>query len=489
MVVVIGGGASGLGVAWDLLLRSIPVTVVERDDLGSGTSGRFHGLLHSGARYVVSDLTAARECWDENRILRRVAGAAINPSGGYFVSVDNDGDAYVEDWIQGAAAIQMPAEEIPRDHMLRIFSNLNPSLRRGFRVPDGVLEGFTLLHLLRRNIAAMGGEIITHATVDAVHQRSGRVAAVEIAARDGRHTIPCDAVVNAAGPFAGRVATLFNDEISMQLSRGTMLIFANRRVPYVVNRLAPPGDGDIIVPHGETAILGTTDIPQADPESTRPTRQEAGALLRLGQRLFPDMDRWRVLRAFTGVRPLYAECDTVGVPRYISRDFTVIDHEKRQALSGAFSLVGGKWTTYRLMAERMGDNVARYLKIDRLSTTSITPLRAQVEDPRNSGAILCECEGVSAEQLMALGDVTMDEWRTRTWFAMGPCQGTICAHRGALWAMSSENTATPIGELSQLRKERERGWWPTTWGDNAREWVLNQALRHQTLAEEVLSDE
>lgn len=488
MVVVIGGGASGLGVAWDLLLRSVPVTVVERDDIGSGTSGRFHGLLHSGARYVVSDVTAARECWEENRILKRVANAAIKPTGGYFVSVDDEGDAYVEDWIEGAAAIQMPTEEVPRDQVLRLFPNLNPSLQRGFRVPDGVLEGFTLLHLLRRNIQDAGGIIITHATVDTVQQKNGRVVGVNITARSGRRKIPCDAVVNAAGPFAGRVVQLFHDEISMQLSRGAMLIFANRRVPSVVNRLAPPGDGDIIVPHGETAILGTTDVPQRDPESTLPTRQEADELLQLGQRLFPDMDRWRVLRAFTGVRPLYQEDDSTGIPRYISRDFTVIDHGSRQALNGAFSLVGGKWTTYRLMAERMGDSVARYLEINRPSKTSITPLRDKVDDPHSSGPILCECEGVSAGEL-ALGDATLDEWRTRTWFAMGPCQGTICAHRGALWAMSSKNVPAVMEELSDLRKERERGWWPVTWGDNAREWAFNQALRHQTLAEEALTDE
>lgn len=489
MVIVIGGGASGLGVAWDLLLRSIPVTVVEMGDIGSGTSGRFHGLLHSGGRYVVSDVTAAKECWEENQILKRIAGGAIKSTGGYFVTMDDEGDAYVDDWTKGTASIHLPVQEVSRDNLLRTFPDLNPSVRRGFAVPDGVLEGFTLLNLLHANIKDAGGDVITHARVDAIHRQNGRVDGVDILAREGRRTLACDAVVNAAGPFAGQVATLFDDDIPMQLARGTMLIFANRRVPTVVNRLAPPGDGDIIVPHGETVILGTTEVPQESPGSTRPSREEANYLLQLGQRLFGDMDRWRVLRAFAGIRPLYQTGNQVGVSRYISRDFTVIDHGSRQTLSGAFSLVGGKWTTYRLMAERMGDSVARYLKIHQASTTAITPLRSQPKASQRSGPTICECEMVSAGQLTGFGEsASLNEWRTRTWFAMGPCQGTVCGHRGALLAMSSETPTKAIEELSELRLERERGWWPTTWGDNAREWVFGQALRHQTLAEEALRD-
>jgi len=85
-VLVIGGGATGTGVAWDASLRGLDVVLVERRDLAEGTSGRFHGLLHSGARYVVKDPVAARECITENRILRRVAADCIEDTGGLFVT-------------------------------------------------------------------------------------------------------------------------------------------------------------------------------------------------------------------------------------------------------------------------------------------------------------------------------------------------------------------------------------------------------------------
>src|SRR6266550_4662424 len=88
--VVIGGGATGAGVLRDLARRGLRTLLVERSDLGTGTSGRYHGLLHSGGRYVARDPDAARECIAENRILRRIGAFAIEDTGGYFVATPDD---------------------------------------------------------------------------------------------------------------------------------------------------------------------------------------------------------------------------------------------------------------------------------------------------------------------------------------------------------------------------------------------------------------
>ena len=93
-VLVIGGGATGVGVARDLALRGVDVTVVERGGLSSGTSGRSHGLLHSGARYADTDPVGARECIAENRVLREIAGDCIRDTGGLFVQLDGDSPEY-----------------------------------------------------------------------------------------------------------------------------------------------------------------------------------------------------------------------------------------------------------------------------------------------------------------------------------------------------------------------------------------------------------
>ena len=100
-VLVIGGGATGAGVAWDAALRGFDVVLVDRADLAEGTSGRFHGLLHSGGRYVVKDPHAAEECVAENAILRRVAADCIEDTGGFFVTTPFDDPAYGDRFAEG----------------------------------------------------------------------------------------------------------------------------------------------------------------------------------------------------------------------------------------------------------------------------------------------------------------------------------------------------------------------------------------------------
>ncbi len=488
MVVVVGGGASGLGTAWDFLLRGIPVTLVEAEDIGRGTSGRFHGLLHSGGRYVVSDPRAAQECREENQILRRIVPSAIEPTGGYFVGVGDRDIGYLDEWLRGVDEAGIPVRSVSRKELEDKVPGIRPESHAAYFVPDAVLEGFTLLTLLKDNVKMAGGTILSHARLKAVRHINGRVTGVFVETKNGALEIACDAVVNAAGPWASDVAELFSDRFSMQRAAGMMLIFANRRVPQVVNRLAPPGDGDIFVPHGETVILGTTDVPQDRPEAPEPTREEARRLLELGRELFPAIDRWRPLRAFCGVRPLYQEDARDVRSRYISRDFRVIDHGARHGLQGAFSLVGGKWTTYRLMAESVSDEVCAYLGIDNRSRTAATPLSPVHERVAPGGPLVCECEGVTRDALLSRMDWSVEEWRTGTWFAMGPCQGTMCAHRAVALRTERYGPETCVEELAHLRKEREKGLWPAAWGDNAREAAFNRAIRFQTLAEQVVFD-
>src|SRR3954471_3450981 len=119
-VLVIGGGATGAGVAWDAALRGFDVILADRADLAEGTSGRFHGLLHSGGRYVVKDPVAADECVVENAILRRIIPDCIEDTGGLFVTTPDDDPAYADEFLAGAGRASMPAEEIPVAEALKL---------------------------------------------------------------------------------------------------------------------------------------------------------------------------------------------------------------------------------------------------------------------------------------------------------------------------------------------------------------------------------
>ena len=111
-VVVVGGGATGTAVLRDLALRGIDAVLVERADLGTGTSGRWHGLLHSGGRYVVKDPVSATECIEENMVLRRIAPHCIEDTGGLFVLLPENDQSYGDAFVEACAKTGVPCEEL-----------------------------------------------------------------------------------------------------------------------------------------------------------------------------------------------------------------------------------------------------------------------------------------------------------------------------------------------------------------------------------------
>src|ERR1700727_2485899 len=125
-VLVSGGGATGTGVAWDAALRGYDVVLVDRFDLAEGTSGRFHGLLHSGGRYAVKDPNAARECAAESQIIQRVAADCVELTGGLFVTPPFDAPDFAQRFVDGCAQTGVECEEIEPAAALQREPRLHP---------------------------------------------------------------------------------------------------------------------------------------------------------------------------------------------------------------------------------------------------------------------------------------------------------------------------------------------------------------------------
>jgi len=483
-VVVVGAGATGLGTAWDLALRGIDVTVLEAREVGTGTSGRFHGLLHSGGRYLVTDPSAASKCLSENLLLRSLLPEGVVATGGYFVKKYGDDDRFESQWLTQAESLGLPIRDVGLPDLRSALPMMAKDVERAYWVPDGVLEGFEVLAALVSALQSHGSLIREHTKAVGLRLEGGRVNGVKVEGPDGSTVLDCDAVVNAAGPWAGFVARDWGLDVAVQPSAGLMLIFANRRVNLVVNRLKPPSDGDIFVPHKSVVILGTTDVAQISPEAPEPTREEARRLMALGAEMIPGLASWRILRAFTGVRPLYEPKGAKADSRTVSRDFAVIDHGKADGLVGAFSVLGGKWTTFRLMGEVLGDELVTAFKINapcRSAEVVIRPVStARTSPPANSsGALLCECEQVYEKDLVEPSQSPLKR-RFETWFSMGPCQGTFCAHR----VLGRDHVESFQCEMANLRRERLHGLSAVTWGTNARLVALARAVSAQSLGEE-----
>src|SRR5664280_1727599 len=283
-VLVVGGGATGAGVLRDLARRGLRTLLVERGDYGTGTTGRYHGLLHSGGRYVAKDALAARECISENRILRRIAPASIEDTGGLFVATPEDPDDYVAGFEAACNAADVDCEEIPVAEALRREPALNPRIRRAFKLPDGSVEPWQLIESNIADARVHGSDAWSYQRLVGMERDGSRIVAATLRdERSGSMTrITPRFVVSCAGAWSGQIAAMVNLTVTMHPGKGTMLIFNQRMTDTVVNRCHKSSDGDIMVPVHTVAILGTTEQRVEDPDTYEITRDEvAGELVRV----------------------------------------------------------------------------------------------------------------------------------------------------------------------------------------------------------------
>ena len=206
---MIGGGTTGVGVARDAAMRGFSVILVERGDLATGTTGRFHGLLHSGGRYAVKDPQAARECIGENIILRRIAADCIEDTGGLFVTTPIDNPDYADRFIAGCQATGVPAEEIPVAEALRREPRLNPRITRALVVPDATIDAWKTVWACAQSATEYGAQILPYHEVITVTRDGDRVTGIVASGPDGGQVqIRAQVTVNAAGAWAGRIAAM-----------------------------------------------------------------------------------------------------------------------------------------------------------------------------------------------------------------------------------------------------------------------------------------
>jgi glycerol-3-phosphate dehydrogenase len=457
----------------------------------------------------VRDQESARECIVENQILRRIAPHTIEDTGGMFVLLPSDDESYASKLEAGCAEAGIPVERLSPAEAIRREPQLTRDVKLAFGVPDAGIDSWALLRSMSRDATDHGARVLMRHPVIGFERSDDRLTAVRVHDMvQGKDVlIGCDWVVNASGAWAGEIGRLAGSPIKMIPGKGIMVVMALRYVRGVVNAMRRPADGDIVVPQHEVAILGTTDEKVADPDDISVRVTDVDKMIEMCSQMIPAIASGRVLRAFAGARPLYtpepAAADQSSGPepggaaqdREISRTFTVIDHASRDGLDNMFSIVGGKLTTCRQMAEKLVDRLAERMGVTTPCTTATEPLPgadhgihklaapfARIERDVAYGDLLCECELVTRTQVreaIAAGVDELEDLRRRFRVGYGPCQGGFCVWRAA--AMLSEGPrGLPEGDqlvgLERFHEERWRGQHATIWGDQARQLLLNQAI-------------
>jgi glycerol-3-phosphate dehydrogenase len=491
-VLIIGGGAIGVGISRDLALRGIPSVLIEMGDFASGASGRNHGLFHSGGRYAVSDPEAARECISENRILRKIAPHCIEETEGLFISLPEDGIDYRERFIHACEGVGIQTALLTRDEALGLEPKLNPNLLSAVKVPDGAIDPFALVLENAKDAEKLGSKILLHTESISLTLKNNEVKEVRVKdlLRDEEYSIGASYIINATGARTNQFLKLAGLHIRMALSKGSMLI-TNRRFNHsVINRCRPPSDGDIVVPNHTVSILGTTSLRQEGVENFEVTPPEVSLLIQETSKMIPSIKEARLIRAYSGIRPLF-QSEEQGNDRAISRGFVLIDHAKGDGVKNLITITGGKLMTYRLMAEKASDLICNKMEINRSCSTHLKPLPGTnrptgLKERLKQFSIrreetLCDCELVSrkeVEECLRGGELkTLQDILHRTRLAMGTCQGGFCVYRlfGLLHDVRMAN-----GDSNKILRgfleERWRGIRPILWGTALKEEELIESI-------------
>lgn len=509
-VIIIGGGATGAGVARDCALRGIRALLLERFDIATGATGRNHGLLHSGARYAVTDRESAEECIRENMILRRIASHCVDETDGLFISLPEDGLEFQAKFVDACRAAGIRADIIDPKEALLLEPSANPAMIGAVRVPDGSIDPFRLTAANILDAKAHGAEVLTyHEVLDLIREQDRIVGVKVLDRKTGEKTeYRAQIVVNAGGIWGHDIAKKAGVTVNMLPAKGALLIFGHRVNNIVINRCRKPADADILVPGDTICLIGTTSskVPFEECDNMYVTADEVDLLLREGMKLAPSLEHTRILRAYAGVRPLVASDDDPS-GRSVSRGIVVLDHAKRDGIEGFITITGGKLMTYRLMGEWTTDLICKKLNLSAKCVTAEEKLpgsreeenvsrklisipamqressiyrhgdmaeRVAAETPAQR-SLVCECEEVSAGEveyaINALDVNNLVDLRRRTRVGMGTCQGELCACRAAgLMAEKGRYcTRRAKEDLTDFLNERWKGMAPVAWGDTLRE--------------------
>ncbi len=368
---IIGGGATGLGVALDAAARGFSVVLVESEDFAKGTSSRATKLVHGGVRYLAQgDVSLVHEALRERgNLLANAPHVAqrlpfVMPSYRWWETAFYGVGLKAYDALAGARGLGA-TEFLSTARTRELLPGVNPrGLSGGVKYWDGQFDDARLAVLLARTAAARGALLLNHCAAVALERVASKVRGVVVQDREtgARASLRAHCVVNATGVWVDAVRDMDRDEGSPQRppmvapSQGVHLIVDRRFLPGNHALLVPKtADGRVLfaVPWLGKTVLGTTDTPRGDlAREPAPFAEEVEFILReAGHVLGESPTRADVRSIWVGLRPLVKPPSDDGEnTKALSREHTVI-----VGRSGLVTVTGGKWTTYRAMAEDVLD--------------------------------------------------------------------------------------------------------------------------------------
>lgn len=371
-VIVIGGGINGAGIARDAALRGFRVALFERADYAFGTSSRSSKLVHGGIRYLEQGhLSLVFEASQERQTLLRIAPHLVRPIpflfpvyrgarwGRFFLDVGM--------WIYDLLSLSRNIHShrmLGRRETLRLEPDLLPEGLTGAALfYDGQMDDARLCIANVLEARGVGAAVRNYtAVIGLVKDRNGRLTGVRVRDRmSGEEaTVLGSVVVNAAGPWVDEVGRMESSEAHPKLrkTRGSHLILPSLTHGHaLVIRSAKDNRVLFVIPWNGMSLVGTTDIDyDGDPGAVHCPADDLHYLINEVRRFFPkrNIEPGQVIATFAGVRPLILSGQAK--PSEVSREEKI-----EQSPSGIISITGGKFTTYRRIAESVVDRIGKRL--------------------------------------------------------------------------------------------------------------------------------
>ncbi|MGA7553462.1 MAG: FAD-dependent oxidoreductase [Candidatus Acidiferrales bacterium] len=378
-VCVIGGGATGSGCALDSQLRGYKTVQLEAADFASGTSGASTKMAHGGVRYLEEAIRRLDP--QEYRVLQRALHERIHMlRNAPFLTRTREfvtpcfswlDVSYFEiglklyDWVAGRDGLA-PSRFIPRAETLRLMPALaSDRLVGSVAYTDGQFDDARFNITLAKTFAAAGGEALNYARVVAFENaKEGKIAAAEVEDRisGSRFSVRARAFINATGPCADVLRRMANPAAPprMRLSKGIHVLLPLEVLSSEDALLVPKTeDGRVLfaIPWQGRLLVGTTDDETSLDDPLEVKREEVAYVLRqLNKYLTRPATPDQIVSAIAGLRPLVSARKS-GDTKHLARDHEV----ERDGASGLISIMGGKWTTYRAMAQDTLDEVQKHL--------------------------------------------------------------------------------------------------------------------------------
>ena len=398
-IAVVGGGATGVGIAVDAAARGYSVALFEQSDFGKGTSSRSTKLVHGGVRYLQQgNISLVMEALKERGMLLQNAPHLVHdlefivPNYAWWEAPFYGIGLKVYDLLAGKYGFG-PSQVLSREEVLaRIPTLSEDGLRGGVKYHDGQFDDARLLINLAQTAAEQGAVVLNYARVTGL-VKDGDGFTHGLTFRDeesgAAHTIAARCVINATGPFCDELRRVDDPAAAAMIapSQGVHLVFDREFLPGETAIMVPhTRDGRVMfaIPWHGHALVGTTDtpIPEATLEPS-PLAHEIDFILETaGDYLAKRPTRADIRSVFTGIRPLVKAGEAASTAA-LSRDHTI-----HISSSGLLTIAGGKWTTYRKMAEDAVDHAIVLAALpERPCVTRDLPIRGAHPQAKNFGAL------------------------------------------------------------------------------------------------------